>query len=538
MSELTAAPVEGAATFAMLGLRPELLRAVEATGYTTPTPIQARAIPPVLAGEDVLAAAQTGTGKTAGFVLPVLQRLLEGNEKRRAPGRADARRPIRALVLTPTRELAAQVEESVRTYGRFVPLTSFAIFGGVSMNPQWKALSRGVDILVATPGRLLDHVGQRTLDLSQVEILILDEADRMLDMGFIKDIRRILSLLPEKVQNLLFSATFSDDIKSLADELLNAPRRVEVARQNEESALVTQSLYGAAREHKRDLLVYLMVEQKINQALIFTRTKHGADRLAKQLNQDGIASVAIHGNRSQAQRTHALAEFKAGRVRALVATDVAARGLDIQQLPHVINYEVPYVPEDYVHRIGRTGRAGSTGEAITLVSAEERKYLNAVEKLLGKKIERREAEGFMPGARPEVPAEMRGVAPELDEADETAGGFGARRPGPKPRRDDRPRPERHADDRQPTGDRPRGEGQPRPDRPRRERPVIEFPGRGDGHAPARTPRHKRRPAAGAGGGGGSAPYGGGYGGPRPASGPRPQGGGNRGGGPRPSGGNR
>lgn len=482
MSETSSAPDTGAVTFAMLGLRPELLRAVEATGYTTPTPIQAQAIPPILAGRDVLAAAQTGTGKTAGFVLPILQRLTPADTRRRGPANSYGRRPIRALILTPTRELAAQVEESVRTYGRFLPLASFAIFGGVSMNPQFKALSRGVDILVATPGRLLDHVSQRTMDLSQVEILVLDEADRMLDMGFVRDIRRILALLPPGCQNLLFSATFSDDIKALADELLNTPQRVEVARQNEESALVTQAMYGVSKENKRDLLVYLMAEEKMSQVLVFTRTKHGADRLTKQLQHDGITAVAIHGNRSQAQRTHALAEFKAGRVRALVATDVAARGLDIQQLPHVINYEIPNVPEDYVHRIGRTGRAGSTGEAISLVSSDERKYLASIERLIGKKIERREASDFIPGNGNTTPVDL----------DSTA------------------------DEETPSTNAPSM-------RPRRQGPIVEFPGRNGNRPINRTPRHKRRPSGAPGGTGGSgAPSGAQHGPRREMAGRRPQ----------------
>ena len=380
--------------FAGLGLREELLRALGDAGYTQPTPIQAQAIPLVLDGRDVLGGAQTGTGKTAGFALPLLQRLYEAPSNRPSPGR----RPVRALILTPTRELAAQVEESVRTYGRYLPLNSAVVFGGVNINPQVKALQRGVDILVATPGRLLDHFQQRNVDLSRVEILVLDEADRMLDMGFIRDIKKILNLLPERRQNLLFSATFSNEIKSLADGLLNSPTLIEVARRNQESELVTQSVYMAAPEMKRDLLIHLLVEEKIDQALVFTRTKHGADRLAKQLQRDGIIAVPIHGNRSQPQRTKALADFKSGAARIMVATDIAARGLDIDQLPHVINYELPNVPEDYVHRIGRTGRAGSTGEAISLVSREEQGYLNDIERLMKKRIDRREPTGFIPPA--------------------------------------------------------------------------------------------------------------------------------------------
>ena len=388
-------------SFTELGLCPELLRALADEGYETPTPIQAQAIPVILQGRDVLAAAQTGTGKTAGFTLPLLQLLRTAN----AP-KPFGQRKIRALILTPTRELAAQVEESVRTYGKHLPLTSTCVFGGVNINPQIGALRRGVDILVATPGRLLDHIQQRTLDLRNVEILVLDEADRMLDMGFIRDIRRILDMLPTRRQNLLFSATFSDEIKSLADDLLNAPTRVEVARQNMESALVTQAYFAATRDNKRDMLVYLLAEEKITQALVFTRTKHGADRLVKQLERDGISAVPIHGNRSQPQRTRALADFKEGRTRILVATDIAARGLDIDQLPYVINYELPNVPEDYVHRIGRTGRAGVEGNALSLVSHDEQAYLVAIERLIKKRILRREAVGFVSSpVRHDEPAE-------------------------------------------------------------------------------------------------------------------------------------
>ena len=402
-------------TFDTLGLRAELLRALGDAGYTIPTPVQAQAIPVILEGRDVLAGAQTGTGKTAGFTLPLLHRLSE------TPARSNnssSRRPVRSLILTPTRELAAQVEESVHTYGKYLPLTSTVVFGGVNINPQIAALRRGVDILVATPGRLLDHVQQRTVDLSRVEILVLDEADRMLDMGFIRDIKKILALLPPGTgrQNLLFSATFSNEIKALADSLLNAPTLVEVARRNQESELVTQSVYFAHKDSKRDLLVHLLSTEKVGQALVFTRTKHGADRLVKQLVQDGVTAVPIHGNRSQSQRTKALADFKAGNTRILVATDIAARGLDIEQLPHVFNYELPNVPEDYVHRIGRTGRAGSTGEAISLVGGDEQSYLADIEKLIKKRIDRREASGFMPRPRSEMPP--------LPQVPRPRGGFG------------------------------------------------------------------------------------------------------------------
>ena len=410
-------------SFAPLGLRPELLRAIVDAGYETPTPVQAQAIPIILQGRDVLAGAQTGTGKTAGFTLPLLQRLMTTQ----AAAAAQPPRPVRALILTPTRELAAQVEESVRTYGKYLPLTSAVIFGGVGMPPQVQALQRGVDVLVATPGRLLDHVQQGTLDLGRVEIFVLDEADRMLDMGFLRDIRRVLVLLPARRQNLLFSATFPDEIKKLADSLLNAPTRVEVARQNTESDLVSQSVYHAEKENKRDLLIHLLREKRIAQALVFTRTKHGADRLAKQLGKAGVSAAAIHGDRSQPQRTRALADFKAGTARILVATDIAARGIDIDQLPHVINYELPNVPEDYVHRIGRTGRAGSPGEAISLVSTEEQPHLEGIEKLIRKPIVRCKAAGFAP-APPAAP----GTVPER----------GLPAPRPRPQSPPGPRPRR------------------------------------------------------------------------------------------------
>ncbi|GAB4060457.1 DEAD/DEAH box helicase [Uliginosibacterium sediminicola] len=367
-------------SFASLGLSEPIVRAVSERGYTIPTPIQAQAIPAVLSGGDLLAGAQTGTGKTAGFTLPILQRLSTTSASR--PG------AIRALVLTPTRELAAQVEESVREYGKYLDLKSIVIFGGVSINPQISALRRGVDILVATPGRLLDHVQQKTVDLSQVEILILDEADRMLDMGFIRDIKKVLALLPKKRQNLLFSATFSDEIKTLADGLLNKPSMIEVARRNTTTELVEQKVMLVEQKAKRHVLAHLIKEQQWFQVLVFTRTKHGANRLAEQLTKGGIPSLAIHGNKSQNARTRALAEFKSGDLQVLVATDIAARGLDISELPHVVNFELPNVPEDYVHRIGRTGRAGSSGEALSLVDREESKYLSDIEKLIKRQLPR------------------------------------------------------------------------------------------------------------------------------------------------------
>ncbi len=382
-------------SFSTLGLSAELLRAVSEKGYTQATPIQLQAIPVILEGRDILAGAQTGTGKTAGFTLPLLQRL---NSKPHGACHA-----VRALILTPTRELAAQVEESVRAYGKHVPLKSTVVFGGVGIHPQIDILRRGVDILVATPGRLLDHVGQRTVDLSHVEILVLDEADRMLDMGFIRDIRKILALLPKKRQNLLFSATFSDEIKQLADGLLNAPVLIEVARQSIAAELVSQVYHPVDRVRKRELLAHLIHSQGWKQVLVFTRTKHGANRLADQLEDDGITSSAIHGNKSQSARTKALAGFKKNEVRVLVATDIAARGLDIDQLPHVVNYELPNVPEDYVHRIGRTGRAGKEGQAVSLVCVDEHEYLRDIQRLLKRDIPKVVIEGFEPN--PSIKAE-------------------------------------------------------------------------------------------------------------------------------------
>ncbi len=381
-------------SFTDLGLIAELVRSVAEEGYSVPTPIQAQAIPVILAGGDVLAAAQTGTGKTAGFTLPLLQRLNAAPLAQRTP------RSARALVLTPTRELAAQVEEAIRTYGRHLGLKSTLIFGGVGINPQIDAMRRGVDILVATPGRLLDHLQQKTVDLGKVEVLVLDEADRMLDMGFIRDIKRILAILPKRRQNLLFSATFSDDIRELANGLLDAPKMIEVARRNADSELVAQRIHPVDASRKRALLSHLISRGDWRQVLVFTRTKHGANRLAEQLDQDGISASAIHGNKSQSARTKALASFKEGSIRVLVATDIAARGLDIEELPHVVNYELPNVPHDYVHRIGRTGRAGNNGEAISLVSADENAYLADIERLIRRRVEREVIAGFEPGTAP------------------------------------------------------------------------------------------------------------------------------------------
>ena len=395
-------------SFSKLGLSEELVRAVIEHGYTIPTPIQMQAIPAVLAGGDLLAGAQTGTGKTAGFVLPLLQRLAKSAVQVDGAAPKHFRSPVRALILTPTRELAAQVEESVRTYGKYQKLTSMVVFGGVGINPQISHLKRGVDILVATPGRLLDLQQQRAVDLSHIEILVLDEADRMLDMGFIKDIRRILALLPKKRQNLLFSATFSEEIKTLADTLLNAPAMIEVARRNSTVEIISQKVHPVDRERKRDLLAHLIKAQNWRQVLVFTRTKHGANRLVEQLDKDGITALAIHGNKSQSARTRALAEFKSGDLQVLVATDIAARGIDIDQLPHVVNYDLPNVPEDYVHRIGRTGRAGANGEAISLVYVDEHQFLKDIERLIKREIPSQVIAGFEPdpNAKPE-PIQLR-----------------------------------------------------------------------------------------------------------------------------------
>lgn len=364
-------------TFQSLGLSTELLRAVSEEGYTEPTPIQQQAIPAILQGRDILASAQTGTGKTAGFTLPMLQRLSLSSKQPSSTSRSP-----RALVLAPTRELASQVGDSVRNYGKHLPLRSTVIYGGVGIEPQIQILRRGVDILVATPGRLLDHLGQQTLNLSQVEILVLDECDRMLDMGFIHDIRRILALLPQVRQTLMFSATFSKTIQQLANTLLESPVLVEVSPRNTAAEQVSQVVYPVDRDRKRELLSYLIGFQNWSQVLVFTRTKHGANRLAEQLVKDGLKATAIHGNKTQAARTRALNDFKQGKVRVLVATDVASRGLDIDQLPYVVNFELPNVPEDYVHRIGRTGRAGNTGRAISLVCPDEYPLLQGIEQLL------------------------------------------------------------------------------------------------------------------------------------------------------------
>lgn len=376
--------------FNQLGLSAELLRAIDEKGYQTATPIQQQAIPLILEGHDVLAGAQTGTGKTAGFTLPMLQRLQHGTVNRRR---------IRALVLTPTRELAAQVADSVRRYGQHLPFRAAIIYGGVSVNTQIAKLRKGVDIVVATPGRLLDHLQQGTIDLSAIECLVLDEADRMLDMGFIRDIRKILQALPKDRQNLLFSATFSKEIRRLAADILNAPTEISVATNGKPAEGIDQVVYQVDRRRKRELLSHTIGAQNWQQVLVFTRTKHGANRLAAQLEADGLTSAAIHGNKSQAARVRALQEFKNGKVRVLVATDVAARGLDIERLPHVVNYELPHVPEDYVHRIGRTARAGRKGHAVSLVCVDEHKLLADIEKLLQAKIRRNVIPGYEPDPR-------------------------------------------------------------------------------------------------------------------------------------------
>jgi ATP-dependent RNA helicase RhlE len=487
-------------SFDSLGLAEPLLRAVHEQGYTTPTPIQSQAIPAVLSGGDVMGGAQTGTGKTAGFTLPLLHRLMARPSVRDAKGKL----PIRALILTPTRELAAQVEESVRTYGKHSKLTSMVMFGGVGMQPQIDKLRRGVDILVATPGRLLDHHQQRTLDLSHVEIFVLDEADRMLDMGFIHDIKKVLAVLPQKKQSLLFSATFSDEIKELADRLLNKPVLIEVARRNQTAEGVAQKVHPVGREMKKDLLTHLIQSNDWQQVLVFTRMKHGANRLVEHLLKQGISAMAIHGNKSQTARTKALADFKKGELTVLVATDIAARGIDIDMLPHVVNYEMPNVPEDYVHRIGRTGRAGAQGEAVSLVCPDENGFLREIERLIKREIPKEIIPGFAPppGERPEPIVLGRMVIGEgasrggMRHHAGPRNGHGGGQPG-RGGHDGRPSSSRNgpsAAPRPPSRD-AQGQSQrtpardaqgqaPRPPGPRPEK-------RSDGHAPARPVQPKR-----------------------------------------------
>ncbi len=383
-------------SFTNLGLSEPLLKAIKEQGYDTPTPIQQKAIPVVIEGKDVLAAAQTGTGKTAGFTLPLLERLAQTQPKMQ-------KKQIRALVLTPTRELAAQVAQSISDYGKYTPYRSTVIFGGVGINPQLATLRKGVDIVIATPGRLLDIAGQQGIDFSKVECLILDEADRMLDMGFIHDIKKLMKLMPQKRQTLLFSATFSPEIKTLASGLLKNPVLVEVARQNKTADQISQVVHYVDKSRKRELLSQLIKAKDWKQVLVFTRTKHGANRLTQQLEEYGVSAAAIHGNKSQGARTKALASFKANEIRVLVATDIAARGIDIDQLPHVVNYELPNVPEDYVHRIGRTGRAGQSGEAVSLVCVDEHQLLKNIEKFTKSEIPKVDIEAFRPD--PNIKAE-------------------------------------------------------------------------------------------------------------------------------------
>ncbi|MDM2737019.1 ATP-dependent RNA helicase RhlE [Citrobacter sp. Ct235] len=456
-------------SFDSLGLNPDILRAIAEQGYREPTPIQQQAIPAVLEGRDLMASAQTGTGKTAGFTLPLLQHLITKQPHNKA------RRPVRALILTPTRELAAQIGENVRDYSKYLNIRSLVVFGGVSINPQMMKLRGGVDVLVATPGRLLDLEHQNAVKLDQIEILVLDEADRMLDMGFIHDIRRVLAKLPAKRQNLLFSATFSDEIKALAEKLLHNPLEIEVARRNTASEQVTQHVHFVDKKRKRELLSQMIGQGNWQQVLVFTRTKHGANHLAEQLNKDGIRSAAIHGNKSQGARTRALADFKSGEIRVLVATDIAARGLDIEELPHVVNYELPNVPEDYVHRIGRTGRAAATGEALSLVCVDEHKLLRDIEKLLKKEIPRIAMPGYEPD--PSIKAE-----PIENGRQQRGGGGGGRGRGQgqgqgagraqQPRRQDGGAPKVGAKPSRRTGDaKPAGEKPRPPRRPRRITPV-------------------------------------------------------------------
>jgi ATP-dependent RNA helicase RhlE len=445
-------------SFASLGLADALLRAVADVGYTDPTPIQKQAIPAVLEGRDLLAGAQTGTGKTAGFVLPILQRLMTSPPQ--------GKRAIRVLILTPTRELAAQVEESVRTYGKYVDVKSATIFGGVSINPQITALKQGVDIVVATPGRLLDHQGQKTIDLSKVEVLVLDEADRMLDMGFIHDIKRVLKILPPKRQNLLFSATFSDEIRDLANGLLNSPQHIQATPRNTTVEAIAQKALVVDAKRKPELLIHLIKEHNWFQVLVFTRTKHGANKLAAQLVKYDITALPIHGNKSQNARTRALAEFKSSKLQVLVATDIAARGIDIDELPHVVNFELPNVPEDYVHRIGRTGRAGATGEAISLVAPDEMNLLRDIERLTKRALPREVVPGFEHGTPSKLPE------PTHPQPERTPHGHSRRdahhtapRREPRPQQG-RPQGERRAETTQPG---PRSEGN-RDGKPRGPRP--------------------------------------------------------------------
>ncbi|WP_214509959.1 DEAD/DEAH box helicase [Pseudomonas brassicacearum] len=458
-------------SFASLGLSEALVGAIEAAGYTQPTPVQQRAIPAVLQGRDLMVAAQTGTGKTGGFALPILERLFPNGHPDKSQ-RHGPRQP-RVLVLTPTRELAAQVHESFKVYARDLKFVSACIFGGVGMNPQVQAMSRGVDVLVACPGRLLDLAGQGSVDLSHVEILVLDEADRMLDMGFVHDVKKVLARLPAKRQNLLFSATFSKDITDLAGKLLHNPERIEVTPPNTTVERIEQRVFRLPASHKRALLAHLITAGAWEQVLVFTRTKHGANRLAEYLDKHGLPAVAIHGNKSQNARTKALADFKAGEVRILVATDIAARGLDIDQLPHVVNFELPNVDEDYVHRIGRTGRAGRSGEAISLVAPDEEKLLKSIERMTKQKIADGDLMGFdastIEAEKPEVrerpdvrnPRNARG--PRGDGPNGGGGGGGGRKDKGKDKGK-----EKSASNSNGRGERPAREQKPREGTPARE----------------------------------------------------------------------
>ncbi|WP_413703891.1 DEAD/DEAH box helicase [Pseudomonas sp. Pseusp16] len=459
-------------SFASLGLSEALVRAIEAAGYTEPTPVQQRAIPAVLQGRDLMVAAQTGTGKTGGFALPILERLFPNGHPDKSQ-RHGPRQP-RVLVLTPTRELAAQVHESFKVYARDLKFVSACIFGGVGMNPQVQAMSRGVDVLVACPGRLLDLAGQGSVDLSHVEILVLDEADRMLDMGFVHDVKKVLARLPAKRQNLLFSATFSKDITDLAGKLLHNPERIEVTPPNTTVERIEQRVFRLAASHKRALLAHLITAGAWEQVLVFTRTKHGANRLAEYLDKHGLSAVAIHGNKSQNARTKALADFKAGTVRILVATDIAARGLDIDQLPHVVNFELPNVDEDYVHRIGRTGRAGRSGEAISLVAPDEEKLLKSIERMTKQKIADGDLMGFDASAveaeKPEVRErpDMRNPRnPRGPRGDGPNGSGGGRKDKGKDKGKEKPAGER--------GERPARQQKPREGTPAREQRPSQPP---------------------------------------------------------------
>jgi len=462
--------------FQALGLSDALVRAVTELGYTQPTPIQQQAIPLVLAGRDLLAGAQTGTGKTAGFVLPILHRLAHTKP---APGKSA--RPIRALILAPTRELAAQVEESVRDYGKYKKSSVAVIFGGVSINNQFAALKRHPDIVVATPGRLLDHAGQKTIDLSQVEVLVLDEADRMLDMGFLPDMKRVFALLPKQRQTLLFSATFSDEIRALAGTLLNDPATVQVAARNSTVEAVNQKVLLVDRGRKAELLARLIKDQQWYQVLVFTRTKHGANRLAEYLGKQGVTALAIHGNKSQNARTHALSQFKSGELQALVATDIAARGLDIEQLPHVVNFDLPHVPEDYVHRIGRTGRAGATGEAVSLVCADDKPLLADIEKVIRRQVPRETVAGFEPNPNERAEPIQRGRGAPQRHA----------QPRSAPRRE-AGEPRRSAPPKKPAGRPPQGERAASPARPSKA-PAPPGAGRPAPGGPAESQRARALP---------------------------------------------